>query len=79
MENNQKQPAFDNPETIHAPEKPMVYHNFANNYGKTEVPKAAAPTGISPRDRIQIGVMIALCGLCLGIAGVLGYFLAVLP
>ena len=74
MDNNQKQPAFDNPEAIHTPEKPMVYHNYANNYGK---PATAKPA--SRKDRLQIGLMIAGCMLCLGLAGVLGYFLAVLP
>ena len=75
MENMQKQPAFDTPETIHTPDKPMVYQNFANNYGK---PQEKLPKK-DPKEQLQIRLLIAGCIFCACLAGALGIALAVLP
>ena len=66
-------PAFDDPVEIHAPEGGMVYHNYANDYGSSEPEEDQ-----TKNDKLVIGLMLAACGLCLGIIGVLGYWLAVI-
>jgi hypothetical protein len=68
-------PAFDDPQTIHEPEEPMLYRNFSNGYGR-DLPKEETKSTISKSDKIDIGLMIASSGLCLGIIGVLIYWLA---
>ena len=71
----QPTPAFEDPNLIHTPENGMVYHNFANDYGNDE---AEAQKAQEEDDKVLIGLMLAACGLCLGIIGVLGYWLAVI-
>lgn len=70
-------PAFDDPDTIHEPEEPLVYRNFSNDYGQipAEPIKTGFWAGVSRDDRIAIGLMIACSVLCLGIIGVLVYWL----
>ena len=69
------QPAFEDMEQIHEPEEPLVYRNFSNAYGKNlekqEQPTKEIPAG----DKIDIGLMIAASGLCLGIIAVMIYWL----
>ena len=69
-------PAFDDPEEIHEPEEPMVYCNFSNDYGK-DLPQENASEEAAKKgpDKVVLGLMIAVCGLCLGIIGVLTYWL----
>ena len=67
-------PAFDDPQTIHEPDEPMVYCNFSNGYGRDLPKQEAAPT-ISKSDKIDIALMLTACGLCLGIIGMLIYWL----
>lgn len=62
------QPAFDDLEHIHEPENPEVYFNYSNDYGKAITEKAK-------KDKVDIGLMIACCGLCLGIIAVMAYWL----
>ena len=63
------QPAFDDLEQIHEPEKPEeVYYNYSNDYGKALTKKAK-------RDKVDIGLMIACGCLCLGIIAVMAYWL----
>lgn len=70
-------PAFDDPVKIHQPQKPMVYQNFANDYGAKET---AAAEEIQKKDqRIIMTLMIVACVLCLGIIGILGYWMSFLP
>ena len=69
----QSVPAFEDPVESHTPEGGMVYHNYANDYGVNEVDEDQ-----QRHDKIVIGLMLAACGLCLGIIGVLGYWLAVI-
>ena len=66
-----QEPAFDDPQTIHDPDEPLIYRNFSNNYG------AEAPEEIKDEknDRVDIGLMITACVLTLGIIGVLIYWL----
>lgn len=68
-------PAFDDPQMIHEPEEPMIFRNFSNGYGR-DLPKEEekAPT-MSRSDKIDIGLMIGASGLCLGIIGILIYWL----
>ena len=70
-------PAFDDPMEIHEPKEPMVYCNYNNDYGK-DLQDFAENGGEEPKkktDKVVIGLMIAVCGLCLGIIGVLSYWL----
>ena len=56
---------------------PMVYQNFANDYGAKET---AAAEEIQKKDqRIIMTLMIVACVLCLGIIGILGYWMSFLP
>ena len=71
------EPAFDDPVKIHEPKKPLVYQNFANDYGAKE--KAAAEE-IRRRDQKTVMIlMIVASALCLGIIGILGYWISFLP
>ena len=67
-------PAFDDPQAINEPEEPIIYRNFSNGYGRDLPKKEEAPT-LSKSDKIDIGLMLTACGLCLGIIGVLIYWL----
>ena len=70
------EPAFDDPEKIHEPKKPLEYNNFANDYG---APKKDAAAEIRQKDeRTVMILMIVASVLCLGIIGVLGYWLSIL-
>lgn len=66
-----QEPAFDDPQTIHEPEQPLVYRNFSNNYGE----KSPEEQKKEKSDRIDLGLMIAASALALGIIGVLIYWL----
>ena len=66
-----QEPAFDDPQTIHEPEQPLVYRNFSNNYGE----KSPEERKKKKSDRIDLGLMIAASALALGIIGVLIYWL----
>lgn len=74
------EPAFDDPEKIHDPRQPMVYQNYANQYGSAEK-KAQEESRMARRkqkdDKIIVGLMITASALCLGIIGVLAYWLTV--
>ena len=71
------EPAFDDPVKIRQPQKPMVYQNFANDYGAKET---AAAEEIQKKDqRIIMTLMIVACVLCVGIIGILGYWMSFLP
>ena len=62
------QPAFDDLEHIHEPKNPEVYYNYSNDYGK------ALPENTKP-DKVNLGLMIACCGLCLGLIAIMVYWL----
>jgi len=74
-----KKPAFEDPEKLRVPETDMVYHNFSNNYGKEteEGKKAAYAAAKKKNEQIILGLMIAASVLCVGIIGVLIYWLEV--
>lgn len=65
-------PAFDDPDRIHEPKEPLIYRNYA-----TQEQQAAA-TIRKKNDHTVIGLLITACCLCLGIIGLLGYWLTVL-
>ena len=69
-------PAFDDPQTIHAPKKPMVFANYANNYGRKQ-PKTDKKevAGKKKPEKLTLGLLITACLLTLGIIGVLMYWL----
>ena len=73
--NEKKEPAFEDPEQICEPEGEMQYNNFANDYGKEPADAAERQKKL---DKIHIGLMIAACVLCLGIIGILIYWLNML-
>ncbi len=67
------EPAFDDPEKIHEPVEPMVYRNFSNDYGKDQ--QGDTENEQKKKDKVVIGLMIAVSALCLGIMGILLYWL----
>ncbi len=70
------EPAFDDPQTIHEPEEPLVYCNYSNDYGRDLQAFADDPETEAPKtDRFTVGLMITACVLTLGIIGVLLYWL----
>ena len=86
-------PAFEDPDRIVDPKEPLVYCNFSNDYGKglAEALKEEEPEPApAPRprrytesqrmkdDRVIIGLMLAVSILCVGILGVLIYWLETL-
>lgn len=70
------EPAFDDPEKIHDPKDPLVYQNYANDYGAQE--QEAAAEIRKKDDTVIVALMITASALCLGILGILGYWLSVL-
>lgn len=72
-------PAFDDPMDIHDPEGPMVYRNYNNDYGGDlqEFSDTAKNEPKKKTDKVVVGLMIAVCCLCLGIISVLAYWLNV--
>lgn len=69
-----KAPAFEDPDRIHDNGKTVAYNNFANHYGAPR--KNDCKT--QKNDRVIIGLMITASVLCLGIIGILSYWLSVL-
>jgi hypothetical protein len=70
------EPAFDDEVTIHTPDGPMVYRNFSNDYGRDLEEEAPAKELLLPRkDRVDTVLLFTASGLCLGIIGVLTYWL----
>ena len=72
------EPAFDDPQTIHTPKEPMVYTNFANDYGRKAEQEAPVEEPEKPHkkpEKLTLGLMITACMLTLGIIGVLLYWL----
>ena len=71
------EPAFDDPAKIRQPQEPMVYQNFANDYGAKDM---AAAARIQEKDQRTVMIlMIVASTLCLGIIGILGYWMSFLP
>ena len=74
-------PDFDDPDTMGVSDETMVFHNFSNGYGEDldgyGEPEQEEPNEETKKrdDKIVIGLMIAGCALCLGILGVLIYWL----
>ena len=69
-------PAFDDPDKIHDPAQPLVYQNYANDYGAQE--QEADAQLRKKDDTVVMALMITASVLCLGILGILGYWLNVL-
>ena len=66
------QPFFEDMDTAVSGEDPEVYRNFSNGYGR-DLEEESTPKKQKPRG--NLGLMIAVIGLCLGIMGVLLYWL----
>ena len=72
------EPAFDDPDQIHEPQEPMTYRNFSNDYGRDSEETPDAPAAEQKKDdKVLIGLMITASVLCVGILGVLTYWLTV--
>lgn len=79
-------PDFDNPDAMGATDETMVFHNFSNDYGKDldgygepEPEEEPVDEETKKRDEmIVMGLMIGACTLCLGILGLLIYWLVAL-
>ncbi len=70
--NEEPAPAFDGPEDIQEDREP-AYRNYSNNYGQ-ESEEASQPV-TSKDDKVVIGLLITASALCLGILGVLVYWM----
>ena len=70
------QPDFEDAEQVKDAIEPEVFCNFSNGYGKDlEQQEYAEPeTQKKNSERIDIGLMIAASGLCLGIISVMIYW-----
>ena len=66
------EPAFEDPDAIGDPQDPDIYRNFSNDYGRNMQAKKAP---MSRGDKVDMGLMIAISALSLGIVGVLAYWL----
>lgn len=74
-------PAFDDPDALPETDETMVFRNFSNDFGKDltqygeEEEEEKTPEEKKRDDKIVIGLEIAACALCLGIIGMLIYWL----
>lgn len=76
-------PAFDDPDAMPVSDETMVFCNYSNDYGKelaeygeNEAVEEQVDQETKKRDdKIVIGLMITASALCLGIIGVLAYWL----
>ena len=64
--------AFDDPDAIGDPEEPEIYRNFSNDYGRN---LKGEKKPMTRGDKVDVGLMIAITALSLGIVGVLAYWL----
>ena len=73
------EPAFDDTDRIHDPEEPLLYCNYSNDYGRDlkEFAENGGKTEKKKSDKVDMALMITASALCLGIVGVLIYWLAV--
>ena len=72
------EPAFDDPDKIREPAEPMVYCNYSNDSGKDlqEFADGGADAAAKKKnDKIIMGLMITASVLCLGIVGIMIYWL----
>ena len=74
-------PAFDDPDALPETDETMVFRNFSNDFGNDltrygeEEEEEKTPEEKKRDDKVVIGLEIAACALCLGIIGVLIYWL----
>lgn len=74
-------PAFDDPDALPETDETMVFRNFSNDFGKDltqygeEEEEEKTPEEKKRDDKIVIGLEIAAIALCLGIIGMLIYWL----
>lgn len=71
------EPAFEDPDMIHEPEEPLIYCNYSNDYGRDlqEFAENGGELANKKDDKLMIGLMITASCLCLGIIGVLIFWL----
>ena len=71
------EPAFEDPDRIHDPEEPLVYCNYSNDYGRDlkEFAENGGKTEKNKTDKVDMALMITASALCLGIIGVMAYWL----
>ena len=71
------EPAFEDPDRIHDPEEPLVYCNYSNDYGRDlkDFAENGGKTDKNKSDKVDMALMITASALCLGIIGVLAYWL----
>ena len=73
------EPAFEDPDRIHEPKEPLVYCNYSNDYGRNlkEFAENGGKIQKNKADKVDTALMITASALCLGIIGVLAYWLIV--
>lgn len=71
------EPAFEDPDQTRPAGGDVPYNNFANDYGREELD--AAEQVKQKNEKIAIGLMLSASVLCLGIIGILIYWICVLP
>ena len=67
-------PAFEYPEDVRSRKDPKVYANYANDYGRELRHFARSGGKLRRRDPIGVLLNITICLLCLGIIGVMIYW-----
>ena len=82
-ETDDAEPAFEDPDKPHISDDPVVYCNLSNDYGNDyadpEEEPVAQKEGKSNEDKWLIALMGVASALCLGIIGILGYWMSFLP
>ena len=73
------EPAFEDTDRIHEPKEPLVYCNYSNDYGRDlkEFAENGGKTEKNKKEKVDTALMITASVLCLGIIGVLAYWLVV--
>ncbi len=73
------EPAFEDMDEIKDPREPLVYCNYSNDYGRDLeefTDNAELPVKEKKDDKLSVGLMFTASGLCLGLIGVMIFWLA---
>lgn len=74
------QPAFEDPDKLDIVEEPVAYRNYSNDYGSHAAGKSrSARKRNKSEDKWLIALMSVASVLCLGIIGVLVYWMQLIP
>ena len=76
----ENQPAFKDPDKLDITEEPVRYYNYSNDYGsRTAARKKSSRKQEKSEDKWLIALMGVASVLCLGIIGILVYWMQMIP